>query len=97
MSAACPWGQPPGQPGRYAGEYKGMDWIHGPWVGEHTRHCFSSAMCCSFLMRNEFLVYFLVGTESKYLLTMQNMPVQRCLNLINNLHHSWGNYCNSFN
>ena len=34
MSSACPGGRPPGQSGEYIGEYRGMDWILYPWVGE---------------------------------------------------------------
>ena len=40
MSLACPRGRPPGQPGEYVGEYRGMDWILCPWGGENSQHCF---------------------------------------------------------
>ena len=40
MSSACPWDRHPGQPGEYAREYRGIDWILCPCVGENSRHCF---------------------------------------------------------
>ena len=40
MSSACPWGRTPGQPGKYVGEYKGMNWLLCPWAGANSRHCF---------------------------------------------------------
>ena len=38
-SSAYPRGRTPGQPGKYVGEFKEMDWILCPWVGENSPHC----------------------------------------------------------
>ena len=35
MSSASPWCRPAGQPGRYVGEYKGMDCYLFPKVGKN--------------------------------------------------------------
>ena len=42
MSSACPWGRTPGQPGKYVGEYKGMNWLLCPWAGENSDIVLSS-------------------------------------------------------
>ena len=40
MSSANPGGRPPGLPGGDVGEYKGMESLLCPWVGENSRDCF---------------------------------------------------------
>ena len=40
MSSACPRDRPLGLPGRYVGEYKGMEWFLCPWAGGNSTDCF---------------------------------------------------------
>ena len=35
-----PLGRPPGWPGGYVGEFKGMEWVPCPWAGGNSRDCF---------------------------------------------------------
>ena len=43
MSPACPRGRPPGLPGRYVGEYRGIEcfgFTFSPWIGGTSGDCF---------------------------------------------------------